>query len=57
MNETIRPGVCRHYKDRFYWVTGVARHSENREEVVLYRCLYVDCFAPWRFLEMVNCLK
>jgi len=30
----------RHYKNKDYEVLGVARHSETREEVVVYRALY-----------------
>ncbi|HEY7773050.1 MAG TPA: DUF1653 domain-containing protein [Marinagarivorans sp.] len=35
-------GKYRHYKGAFYHVTGVARHSETQEELVVYRCLYGD---------------
>lgn len=38
----IRPGRYRHYKGNFYEVTGIARHSETEEEMVVYRKLYDD---------------
>lgn len=40
MNKLIIHGVYRHYKGDYYIVEGVARHSETREELVLYRGLY-----------------
>ncbi|MBI2669209.1 DUF1653 domain-containing protein [Candidatus Woesearchaeota archaeon] len=33
-------GKYRHYKGHFYEVVGVARHSETREELVVYRALH-----------------
>lgn len=39
---TIIPGRYRHYKGPEYQVYEVARHSENEEELVVYRCLYGD---------------
>lgn len=42
----IEAGVYRHYKGRQYQVLGVARHSENEEEMVVYRQLYGD-FTLW----------
>ncbi len=36
----IIPGKYRHYKGKEYEVTGVARHSETLEEMVIYRALY-----------------
>jgi hypothetical protein len=44
MNETttITPGRYRHYKGNEYSVLGVARHSETREELVVYRQEYGD---------------
>lgn len=36
------PGLYRHYKGGQYRVLGTARHSENDEQLVVYRCLYDD---------------
>ena len=38
----IKPGVYRHYKGKDYLVVGLAHHSETREPLVVYRCLYDD---------------
>jgi len=46
MEERVRPERYRHYKGKDYQVIGVARHSETREEMVVYRCLYDD-FSLW----------
>ncbi len=42
----IKPGVYRHYKGQDYLVTGLAHHSETREPLVVYRCLYGD-YSLW----------
>jgi len=51
------PGRYRHYKGGEYEVIGIARHSENNEQLVAYRCLY-DNNSLWvrplaMFLETV----
>lgn len=38
----IQSGRYRHYKGGEYHVIGVARHSESREPLVVYRPLYND---------------
>ncbi len=43
---TITPGRYRHYKGRDYQVLGLALHSETREQLVVYRCLYGN-FDLW----------
>jgi hypothetical protein len=40
--KTIRIGKFRHYKGKEYQVIGVARHSETREKLVVYKALYED---------------
>lgn len=46
------PGIYIHYKGNKYRVQGVARHTETKEEVVVYQALYGD-FDLWiRPLEM-----
>lgn len=39
---TLAPGAYRHFKGNYYWVYGVARHSETDEPMVVYRALYGD---------------
>jgi len=36
----IKLGKYRHYKGREYEVTGIAKHSETLEDLVVYRALY-----------------
>lgn len=51
---TMKPGLYRHYKGNDYFVFQVATHSETRELLVFYRCLYGD-YSWWvRPLEMFN---
>lgn len=43
---SIQPGIYRHYKGKDYLVLGTAHHSETREPLVVYRCLYGD-YSLW----------
>lgn len=38
--ETIQPGYYRHFKGHYYYLEGVAVHSETLEPMVIYRALY-----------------
>lgn len=38
----VKPGRYRHFKGKEYEVLGVARHSEDLTEFVVYRALYGD---------------
>jgi hypothetical protein len=42
MNNEVKPGKYQHFKGNFYDVIGIARNSETREEVVVYKALYSD---------------
>jgi hypothetical protein len=48
----IRPGRYRHYKGCDCEVIGGARHSETKEELVVYRTLYGDRSLRARPLAM-----
>lgn len=58
VERSLQPGIYRHYKGNLYHVIEVARHSETREELVVYRALYGD-FGLWvrplaMFIEQVE---
>lgn len=42
----LAPGRYRHYKGKDYQVIHIANHSETRETLVVYRCLYGD-YSWW----------
>lgn len=43
---SIKPGLYRHYKGNDYYVFQLAHHSETREPLVVYQCLYGD-YSWW----------
>ena len=48
----LQRGIYQHYKGQLYQVLNVATHSETREKVVVYQCLYGD-YSIWvRPLDM-----
>lgn len=55
---TIQKGIYKHYKDQYYEVLDIARHTETLETLVVYRSLY-GSFDLWvrplaMFLETVT---
>ena len=45
-------GIYRHYKGKQYEVTGLAKHSETLETLVIYKALYDECDTWIRPLSM-----
>ncbi len=52
MRELKIHGVYRHFKGKYYYVEGIATHSETRERLVVYRALYGERELFVRPLEM-----
>lgn len=44
--KTVPQGIYRHYKGNLYQVLHMAKHSENEESLVVYRCLYGE-YGVW----------
>ncbi|MEG3766835.1 DUF1653 domain-containing protein [Alteromonas sp. 14N.309.X.WAT.G.H12] len=58
MPQSVKVGLYQHYKGSYYTVLGVAKHSEDETELVVYRPEYGDR-ALWvrplsMFLETVT---
>jgi hypothetical protein len=45
-------GIYRHFKGKYYIVEGIAKHSETKEPMVVYRHLYGDKSLCVRPLDM-----
>ena len=61
MREIKIPGIYKHFKGDYYLVEDIAKHSETKEDMVVYRRLYGDCSLWVRpldmFLEEVDHIK
>ena len=56
--KTVCQGIYRHYKGNLYHVLHTAQHSETKEALVVYRCLYGE-YGVWvrpltMFIETVE---
>ncbi len=46
MQNPLQKGLYRHFKGNIYEVIDTARHSETKQDMVIYRALYED-FGLW----------
>ena len=58
MELDLKRGIYRHYKGNLYHVLHTAQHSETKEALVVYRCLYGE-YGVWvrpltMFIETVE---
>ena len=44
INETVRPGIYRHFKGGIYRVLGIAKHSEDLSPMVIYQSCKDDSY-------------
>ena len=52
MQELKIKGIYKHFKGDYYLVEDIAIHSETKEKMVVYRCLYGDMSLYVRPMEM-----
>ena len=52
MRKLQKNTIYKHFKGDYYLVEGIAKNSETKEEMVLYRKLYEDCGLWVRPKEM-----
>lgn len=52
MREISIATVYRHYKGNYYYVSGLAQHTENGEILVIYHALYGECDQYARPMDM-----
>ena len=52
MNELKIKGIYKHFKGDLYLVEDICKHSETKEEMVIYRRLYGDCSLWVRTKDM-----
>ena len=50
----IQKGIYKHYKGNLYGVIGLGKHSETREEMVIYRSMRDESQVWVRPLKMWN---